>query len=187
MRLSQEKRDPVYYGRTVTPGDGAAVLLRWREDSGRYKVIFGDLRVAEMTYDELAAIEPEDKPQDEPALETAAPGIGDPASQAAHVGTRLTRFGQTAMNIKRMLLACYSYGDKNGQWPDSLESLAGQGIEPELLANGYIYIKPNLPDDLQHNPDKKIVLYEAYETWGDGIYAGFPTGMWNTSKTRRIT
>ena len=184
MRISQEKRDAVYYGRTVAPGDGAAVLLRWREDSGRYKVIFGDLSVQEMSYEELVAIEPAEKPQDEPAAESSSPGIGDPASQAAHSGAQLTRFGQTATNIKRMLLACYMYGDKNGQWPDTLESLAGQGIEPELLvnpaqpelANGYIYVKPVLPDDLQRDPDKKIVLYEAYETWGGGIYVGFADG-----------
>ena len=184
MKLSQGKRDPVYYGRTVAPGDGAAVLLRWREDSGRYKVIFGDLSVQEMSYEELVAIEPAEKPQDEPAAEAASPGIDDPASQAAHTGARLTRFGQTAMNIKQMLLACFMYGDKNGQWPDTLESLLGKGIEPELLinparpelTNGYIYIKPALPDDLQRDPDKKIVLYEAYETWDNGLYAGFADG-----------
>lgn len=182
--LSQNKHDPAYYGRQLTPEDTDSVLLRWRQDNGLYKVIFADLSVAEMTYDELVAIEPEDKPQPGPALESAAPGIGDPASQAAHVGTRLTRFGQSAMNIKRMVLVCYQYGDKNGQWPDTLESLLGKGIEPELLvnparpelANGYIYIKPKLPDDMQHNPEKKIVLYEAYETWGDGIYVGFADG-----------
>lgn len=181
--LSQNKHDPVYYGGQLTVQDTEAVLLRWKTDSGAYKVIFGDLRVAEMNYDDLHAIESEDKPQAKQVSESSL-GIGDPATQAAQVGTRLTRFGQTAMNIKRMLLACYMYGDKNGQWPETLESLAGQGIEPELLinparpgvANGYIYVKPVLPDDLQHNPDKKIVIYEAYETWGGGIYVGFADG-----------
>jgi len=137
-----------------------------------------------MDFEELVKIEPEIIPEDEPESESSAIGIDDPAAQAAQAGAQLSSPGQSMMNIKRMLLACYMHGDKNGEWPDTLESLLGKGIEPELLvnpaqpqlANGYIYVKPALPDDLQRDPDKKIVIYEAYETWGKGICAGFADG-----------
>ena len=185
MRLSQEKRDPIYYGRTVTPGDGSAVLLRWREDNGKYKVIFGDLSSTEMDFEELVKIEPEIKPEDEPATESSSVGIDDPAAQATHSGAQLTGFGRSATNIKKMLLASIMNAEKNnGQWPESLESLLGKGIESELLVNparpdvpnGYIYIKPVRPENPQYGPEKKIVIYEAYEVWGNGIYAGFLDG-----------
>lgn len=181
--LSQNKYDPAYYGAQLTPQDTDAVLLRWKTDSGKYKVIFGDLSVAEMDYEELVKIEPEAKPEDKPKSELSI-GIDDPAAQAAHSGAQLTRFGQSALNIKRMLIACYMYGDKNGEWPESLESLLGQGIESELLVNpakpdvpnGYVYIKPVKPENSQKSPKTVVVIYEAYETWGNGIYVGFLDG-----------
>ena len=44
QRLANEERDPEYFGATVKPGDSAAILLKWRRDDGRYRVIYGDLR-----------------------------------------------------------------------------------------------------------------------------------------------
>ena len=44
MRLANEQRDPEYFGATVKPGDAEAILLKWRLDDGRYRVIHGDLR-----------------------------------------------------------------------------------------------------------------------------------------------
>ncbi len=41
--LSQEKKDPAYYGKMVKPGDAAQVLLRWKTAENEYRVIFGDL------------------------------------------------------------------------------------------------------------------------------------------------
>ncbi len=58
MKLVQEKKDPAYYGDRVTPGDGDAVLMRWRVEGNTYKVVFGDLTVVEMPYQELMQIEP---------------------------------------------------------------------------------------------------------------------------------
>jgi hypothetical protein len=181
--LSQNKYEPAYYGAQLTPQDTDAVLLRWKTDSGKYKVIFGDLSVAEMDYEELVKIEPEVKPENKPKSESTI-GIDDPAAQAVHSGAQLTRFGQSAMNIKRMLIACFMYGQKNDQWPESLEALLGQGIEPELLVNparpdvpnGYVYIKPVKPEHHQNSPQTVIVIYEAYETWENGIYVGFLDG-----------
>ncbi len=43
-RLANEQRDPEYFGASVKPGDAKAVLLKWRLDDGRYRVIYGDLR-----------------------------------------------------------------------------------------------------------------------------------------------
>ena len=57
MRLVQEKREPMYYGETVLPGDGDLILLRWRVDSGEYKVIYGDLREETVSAERLAKLE----------------------------------------------------------------------------------------------------------------------------------
>lgn len=45
QRLANEGHEPEYFGATVKPGDGAAVLLRWKLDDGKTRVIHGDLRV----------------------------------------------------------------------------------------------------------------------------------------------
>ena len=58
MKLVQENKDPVYYGDQVAPGDSGAVLLRWKLDDTTYKVIYGDLTTAEMTFEQLQQIEP---------------------------------------------------------------------------------------------------------------------------------
>jgi hypothetical protein len=58
MTLMQEKKDPAYYGKTVTPGDAQAVLLRWKASDTTYKVIMGDLSTTEMSADQLKQIEP---------------------------------------------------------------------------------------------------------------------------------
>ena len=43
-KLAREQRDPEYFGATVKPGDSKAVLLKWKLDDGRLRVIYGDLR-----------------------------------------------------------------------------------------------------------------------------------------------
>ncbi len=44
QKLANEKREPRYFGATVTPGDAEAILLQWKLDDGRYRVIRGDLK-----------------------------------------------------------------------------------------------------------------------------------------------
>ena len=44
MKLANEQREPEYFGATVKPGDSEAILLKWKLDDGRYRVIYGDLR-----------------------------------------------------------------------------------------------------------------------------------------------
>ena len=44
QRLANEGREPEYFGTTARRGDAAAVLLKWKLDDGRYRVIYSDLR-----------------------------------------------------------------------------------------------------------------------------------------------
>ena len=55
--LIDDRKDPAYYGRTVTPKDADKVLLRWKLDNSRYRVIFGDLSIKNVTPEELAELE----------------------------------------------------------------------------------------------------------------------------------
>ena len=57
MMLVQERKEPVYYGETVTPEDTDAVLLRWKISDNQYRVIFGDLSVGTVTAEQLATLE----------------------------------------------------------------------------------------------------------------------------------
>ncbi|MCA9239057.1 MAG: hypothetical protein KDA37_02605 [Planctomycetales bacterium] len=44
QRLANDGREPEYSGATVSPGDAGAVLLEWKLDDGRRRVLYGDLR-----------------------------------------------------------------------------------------------------------------------------------------------
>jgi hypothetical protein len=55
--LVQEKKEPAYYGETVTPADTDKVLLRWKISDSEYRVIFGDLRAETVTPEKLAELE----------------------------------------------------------------------------------------------------------------------------------
>jgi outer membrane lipoprotein-sorting protein len=55
--LMTDKKEPVYYGQTVTPNDADAVLLRWKVSDNEYRIIFGDLSVGSATAEELATLE----------------------------------------------------------------------------------------------------------------------------------
>jgi len=56
-KLVEDDMDPAYYGKTVTPKDADKVLLRWKQEDGSYRVIFGDLRAETVTAEELAELE----------------------------------------------------------------------------------------------------------------------------------
>lgn len=55
--LIAKNRSPAYFGKIVTSEFPDAVLMRWREDDGQYKVVFGDLTVKNVNADELAQLE----------------------------------------------------------------------------------------------------------------------------------
>jgi hypothetical protein len=57
MMLTQEKKEPIYYGETVGPDDTDAVLMRWKISDNEYRVVFGDLSVGNVTAEELAVLE----------------------------------------------------------------------------------------------------------------------------------
>ena len=58
-KLEAEGKEAAYYGETVTAADADKVLLRWKLDDGRYRVIFGDLRIEDVNADRLAELEAE--------------------------------------------------------------------------------------------------------------------------------
>jgi len=55
--LQWDKKDPAYYGKTVTPKDADKVLMRWKVSDNEYRVIYGDLRVETVTPEKLAELE----------------------------------------------------------------------------------------------------------------------------------
>ncbi len=57
--LQTEGKDPVYNGQTVTAADADKVLLRWKLDDGQYRVIFGDLRIEDVSAERLADLQVE--------------------------------------------------------------------------------------------------------------------------------
>jgi hypothetical protein len=56
-KLIEDKKDPAYYGETVKPGNADKVLLRWKLDDGRYRIIFGDLHADTVTADVMKELE----------------------------------------------------------------------------------------------------------------------------------
>jgi len=55
--LVQDKKDPAYYGKTVTPKEADKVLMRWKVSDNEYRVIFGDLRAETVSFEKLADLE----------------------------------------------------------------------------------------------------------------------------------
>ncbi|MBN2180892.1 MAG: hypothetical protein JW715_03175 [Sedimentisphaerales bacterium] len=56
-RLQWDKKDPAYYGKTVTSEDSDKVLMRWKVSDNEYRVIYGDLHVESVTPEKLAELE----------------------------------------------------------------------------------------------------------------------------------
>ena len=57
--LESEGKEPVYCGATVTAADSDKVLLRWELGNDQYRVIFGDLRIEDVSAERLAELEAE--------------------------------------------------------------------------------------------------------------------------------
>lgn len=55
--LTQQQKEPAYYGKIVPPGDKALVLMRWKTGENEYRVIFGDLHAETVDADTLATLE----------------------------------------------------------------------------------------------------------------------------------
>ncbi len=52
-----EDKDPAYYGSKVTAEFPHAVLMRWKIEDGKYRIIFADLTARDVTVGELAQLE----------------------------------------------------------------------------------------------------------------------------------
>ncbi len=55
--LASEEKDAAYYGERVTAEFPHAVLMRWKQENGSYRVIFADLTVRDVTPEELKELE----------------------------------------------------------------------------------------------------------------------------------
>jgi len=55
--LVTNKKDPVYYGKTVTAKDADKVLMRWKVSDNEYRVVFGDLHAETVSPEKLAELE----------------------------------------------------------------------------------------------------------------------------------
>jgi len=55
--LVHQGKDVVYYGDNINPQDRNAILMHWRLPDGKYKVIFGDLRMATVSPDTLIILQ----------------------------------------------------------------------------------------------------------------------------------
>ena len=58
--LLENEQDPAYYGDKVLPRDFDRVLMRWRLEDGRYRVIYGDLRAEDVSAERLQELEEKD-------------------------------------------------------------------------------------------------------------------------------
>ena len=57
IALNDGKKDPAYYGKTVTSKDADKVLMRWKVSDNEYRVIFGDLHAETVSPERLAELE----------------------------------------------------------------------------------------------------------------------------------
>ena len=55
--IKEHGADPAYYGDTVNIQDTDKVLMRWKMSDDRYRVIFGDLRIEDVSAEKLAQLE----------------------------------------------------------------------------------------------------------------------------------
>jgi hypothetical protein len=51
IKLVSEKKEPEYFGKDVTAADADKVLMTWKSDEGKMKVLYGDLRLVEVEPD----------------------------------------------------------------------------------------------------------------------------------------
>jgi prepilin-type processing-associated H-X9-DG protein len=98
----------------------------------------------------------------------------------AERSVKFEKRSQTLSNMRQILQSCLLYAqDHQDQWPDSLQDLAQYGLSKNILVNwkqpereiGYVYLRPSTPISPQ-----QVVLYEVYDSWGDGINVGFADG-----------
>jgi len=90
VRLVQDKKDPAYYGKTVTPKDASKVLLRWKLSENKYRLIFGDLHTETVSPERLAELE---NPVQQPSVKAI------PASKKEPELTKSLPYADTARSL----------------------------------------------------------------------------------------
>ena len=56
-KLIREKKDVVYYGDKITPEDKNKILIRWKIEINKYRVVFGDLHLENVSTEKLNELE----------------------------------------------------------------------------------------------------------------------------------
>ncbi len=154
--LGEQKREPAYYGDTVTPDSPHAVLLRWKLDDGRYRAIFGDLSARDVSADELAALE-------------AVPPNDQPHAVSPQPADRSVGCSLTGLHLQwRSGVATVEHRIYFGQSPDSLSPVA-------------TVTEPNypVPDTLQREAS---YYWRVDEVRADGAVTPGPVWQFNTGR-----
>jgi outer membrane lipoprotein-sorting protein len=99
-----------------------------------------------------------------------------PDQRASKLALRM----RSASKMAEIMRMCLSYVQEHGgQWPDGIEDLASYGLADDALVNpsrpdlpaGYIYQRPGTMPSPQ-----QVVLYEAYDSWEEGVNIGCVDG-----------
>jgi prepilin-type processing-associated H-X9-DG protein len=93
---------------------------------------------------------------------------------------------KSASNIRQLLLACIMDAhDHKDQFAESLEAAVGrQDVEANVLINpsnpsrkpGYVYVRPTSYQEYSRHASTRVMVYEAFDRWDDGINVGFGDG-----------
>ena len=130
-----------------------------------------------------------------PRLELALGGpqldavISDLLTPSLHKARAQARRALAMNQVRQLVTAVHVYaGDHQGQLPPRFEALARYVGGPEGLARllvnprrpgvkvGFVYVRPAaLLKDIART-DRTVMVYEAYDQWGDGICVGFVDG-----------
>lgn len=96
-------------------------------------------------------------------------------------------------NMRQIILGCILYAqDHDGKLPESLDAVEVYVGDKNVFSNprqpgrkrGYIYVRPSKPYDKLMNIEELVLLYEAYDEWGEGIGVGFADGHVEFMKDR---
>lgn len=90
----------------------------------------------------------------------------------------------SASNVKQLVMGCLMYGaDFKGEWPKDLQTVIDKKyiqavalvspLQPERK-DAYVYLKPSTKID--RTDAMTPLIYEAFDTWGEGTCVGFADG-----------
>jgi len=57
--LLKQGEDVTYYGNKIKPGDANAILMQFKTEEGKYRIIFGDMKSKTVTAEELIELQSE--------------------------------------------------------------------------------------------------------------------------------